>query len=231
MRLTLSAEMLLLTLDPNTGSPMSGQQGEGAVTAAVLVELCLRGRTVLEADRVVVADARPTGKRLLDTPLAVVAGRRPRSLSRVLGDIRADAVDAARRELLTEGVMADRSHRALGLFRVRRWGEVDPTVRAALRARLDAVVLRDQVPDERTAALIALVHGAELHEDAFPYDLSFRERRALRRRIAYLAAGAWAVPVLRDTVRITDVVARAALSGAVEGFGGGDGGGDGGGGG
>lgn len=226
MQLTLNAEMLLLTQEPETGTPRNRQQASAAVTAAVLVELCLRGRVRVERKRVTLTDPSATGFRLGDEVIAHLAGAsRPRRLHSVMGKFRRGAVDLSRAELLARGVVSDQSTRAMGMFTVGRWPDADPAPRAHLRRQLDAAVLHHHGPDQRTAALVALINGARLHRLAFPYDLSGREFRDLKRRAAYLAEGSWADPALREMLQQSTAVVGAAM--AASGGDGGDGGGGG----
>ncbi|MFD5747675.1 GPP34 family phosphoprotein [Streptomyces sp. NPDC127033] len=70
--------------------------------------------------------------------------------------------------LLDKGLVREEKKKALGLFPVRRYPEADGSVEAAVRWQLDAVVLHGEIPDERTASLAALLHGAKLHRLVFP---------------------------------------------------------------
>ncbi len=60
------------------------------------------------------------------------------------------------------------------MFPVRRFPETDGTAERELRVRLEELVLRHAEPDDRSAGLIALLHGAKLHRLAFPTCLARR---------------------------------------------------------
>ncbi|MEU6239228.1 GPP34 family phosphoprotein, partial [Kitasatospora sp. NPDC047058] len=76
--------------------------------------------------------------------------------------------------------------------------------------RLAAVVLDGAEPDERTAGLIALLHGARLHRLAFP-DVPARQVEA---RMAAIAEGQWAGVALRDAITATQAAVLAATTAA-----------------
>jgi hypothetical protein len=85
----------------------------------------------------------------------------------------------------------------LGVFPVRRFPETDGTVERELRARLGDVVLRGAEPDDRSAGLVALLHGAKLHRLAFP-DLP---RREVAPRMREISEGQWAGASVRKAIR------------------------------
>ncbi|MFC0498915.1 GPP34 family phosphoprotein [Streptomyces mutabilis] len=78
----------------------------------------------------------------------------------------------------------------------RRLGSVE----AAVRRRLEAVVLGGAAPDERTASLAALLHGAKLHRPAFP---DAAARRAVA-AVESVSQGRWSAAAVRHVVKAAE---------------------------
>lgn len=112
------------------------------------------------------------------------------------------------------GLVAEQVRKVLGVFPQRRYPEVDGTVERALRERLATAVLGNVRPDDRTAGLIALLHGAKLHRLAFPE----HSPAAVKPRMAEIADGQWAADGVRAAIRDMQaamVVMMAATAAAV----------------
>ncbi|WP_236579883.1 GOLPH3/VPS74 family protein [Streptomyces sp. HM190] len=167
---TLGEEVLLLSLDDSTGEARSPLRTPYAIAAAALLERAL-------------ADG-PDGAVLPDDAEKWINERRDGEYQRAL------------RGLLDKGLVREEKRRLLLVFRTTVHPEVDGTVEAALRGRLAAVVLEGSEPDHRTAALITLLHHADLRELAFP-DLDEEQSAAVERRMTEIAERHWADPALR----------------------------------
>ncbi|WP_081236733.1 GOLPH3/VPS74 family protein [Streptomyces viridosporus] len=210
---TLGEQLLLLSLDDESGTAKEQAKVALAVSAASLVELALAGRIDVTDDRVTVVDATPPGEPALDAALAAVAGRdRPGRTGDWINRLRTDAVARARAGLLEKGLVREERRKVLGLFPARRYPEADGSVEAAVRQRLDAVVLRGSVtPDERTASLVALLHGAKLHRLAFP-DADVRRVEAAMESVAH---GRWSATAVRHVVRAAESALTATVAATV----------------
>ncbi|MBC9716727.1 GPP34 family phosphoprotein [Streptomyces sp. TRM66268-LWL] len=201
MTITLAEEIMLLSLDDESGSAKKRDAAGWAVAGALLLELVLAGRVAVRGKHVAVVDAKPTGEPLLDDRVELlrkwIGERGERRVNEWLGKEQGRAVAPVVARLCARGVVVEEKRKALGIFPVRRYPEADGTVERELRDRLNAVVLRDAEPDVRTAGLIALVHGARLHEVAFP-----GERRGdIAPRMEQVAAGEWAGESVRAAIR------------------------------
>ncbi|SMQ16429.1 Golgi phosphoprotein 3 (GPP34) [Streptomyces sp. Ag82_O1-12] len=198
---TLGEQLMLLSLDDESGAAKESAKVAPAISGALLVELALAGRIGVTDDRVTVLDATPLGDPALDTALADIAGRdKPGSAKDWITRLKTDAMAWANRGLIEKGLVREEKKKVLGLFSVRRYPETDGSVEAAVRQRLDAVVLRGAAPDERTASLVALLHGAKLHRLAFP-DADAREVRAAMESISH---GQWSATAVRHVVRAAE---------------------------
>jgi Golgi phosphoprotein 3 (GPP34) len=82
----------------------------------------------------------------------------------------------------------------------RTWPTQDPSHEADMRQLVTQALVQPSAPDERTAALIALLHALKCEHkvvDPRPYQLS---RRQLRARAAEIAQGNWASEAVRKAI-------------------------------
>ncbi|MFI5757958.1 GPP34 family phosphoprotein [Streptomyces sp. NPDC051569] len=219
METTLGEELLLLSLDDKSGAGKESTKTASAIAAASLVELALAGRIEVTGDLVIVRDPAPVGVECLDAALAAVVARdKPRKVADWMYQLKREAVAGATQGLQAKGLIREETKKVLGLFPVRRYPEADGSVEAAVRRRLDAAVLQGETPDERTACLVALLHGAKLHRLAFPATGA----RAVEKRMAAIARGQWAAPAVRRVVdaaeaALTVIITSAATSAVIAG--------------
>ncbi|MGP3982446.1 GOLPH3/VPS74 family protein [Streptomyces sp. KR80] len=209
MAVTLAEEIMLLSLDDESGAPEQRQAAGWAVAGGILLELVLAGRASVEGKYLKLTDATPTGEQLLDGRLALLEswlrGREKRRVTEWLARDQAKAVGAAVESLCERGVVVERRHRKLGLFPARRYPEADSAAETELRQRLQAVVLEGAAPDVRTTGLIALIHAAKLHRLAFPGV----PRKQVADRMAVVAAGQWAGESVRAAIHDMQVALAA----------------------
>lgn len=218
-RLTLPEEVMLLSLDDDSGAGKDKESARWALAGGVLVELVTAGRLEVDGKTMTVVDTATTGFAHLDAALAAIAEKGPELKVRAgLDRARRAASDATTRSLVERGLIREETKKVLGLFPVTRYPEADGTAETELRQRLADVVLDGADPDERTAALVALLHGARLHRLVF----AKRDRRVVDRRMAEIADGQWVQPAVRRaideaTAVLTAVVVGAATAGAAGG--------------
>ncbi|WP_395297890.1 GPP34 family phosphoprotein [Kitasatospora hibisci] len=203
MPVTLGEEIMLLSLDDESGQAKDRWAAGWTVTSGLLLELALAERVRVDGGAVEVVDSSPTGSALLDGVLERIdAWARSSRSPTVAGWLRKDrgkSAEASLASLCAQGIVTEESHRVLGLFPVRRYPEADGAAERELRGRLAAVVLEGAEPDDRTSGLIALLHGAGLHRLAFP-DVP---RGEVEPRMAEIADGQWAGDAVRDGIRAT----------------------------
>jgi hypothetical protein len=102
--------------------------------------------------------------------------------------------------LAASGVLRAGHGRALGIFPTRTWPTQDPGHEAEMRQLVIQALVQPGAPDERTAALIALLHALKCEHkvvDPRAYQLS---RRQLRARAAEVAQGNWASEAVRKAI-------------------------------
>ncbi|MGW5398462.1 GOLPH3/VPS74 family protein [Streptomyces sp. NPDC003952] len=201
MQVTLAEEIMLLSLDDESGSVKQRAVVGWAVAGALLLELVLAERVRVSGKYLELADAPPTGEELLDGRVellrAWVGGRDGRRVTEWLTKDQAKAVAPVVERLVGRGVVVEERRKALGVFPVRRYPEADGTAERALRERLAAAVAEGAEPDERTASLIAVIHAAGLHGLAFPGI----PRKEITARTAAIADGQWAAGSIRTAIR------------------------------
>lgn len=170
MRMSLPEEVILLTLDDETGRPV-GRQGMAAgfaLAGAVMMELALAGRVDTDLDRLLVVDESPTGDGVLDLALArLVAEAVPDSRGALLVLSREESAlrEALLDRLVAKGVLRRVEGRILFVLPDRRYPKAEEGGQATeeARARLRRTVLgTDSIPEPRDALLLGLARAAGL---------------------------------------------------------------------
>ncbi|MFF8384101.1 GPP34 family phosphoprotein [Streptomyces kanasensis] len=201
MSVTLGEEIMLLSLDDASGVAKDRSSAAWAVAGGTLLELAVRYRVRVAGGLVSVTDTSATRVPLLDDRLerlAEWAGRRGGGkVTDWLTKDQSTAVRATVGSLCDRGLIVEERHRTLGIFPVRRYPEADGSVERELRDRLNRVVLEGSRPDDRTSALVALLHGARLHGIAFPG----MPRKEIEPRMAAIAEGKWVADSVRRAIR------------------------------
>lgn len=199
---TLAEEIMLLSLDDESGTVRERQACQWAVAGGIVLDLVLASRVSVDRGRITVVDTAPTGVALLDGRLRTIdtwaAGtRRPPKVTAWLTKDNRKALDATVDSLRDRGLVGHEQRKVLGMFPVWRFPKVDGTVESELRVRLEEVVLRHAEPDDRSAGLIALLHGAKLHRLAFPD----RPPREVVPRMREISEGQWVGESVRKAIR------------------------------
>lgn len=187
MRFPLPEEILLLTLDDETGRPVGrpGMAAGLALAGAVLMELALAGRIDTDRDRLERVDPAPTGDAVLDAAYAAIA-EAPDSRGAILVLARQEAAmrGALLARLVAAGVLREEAGRVLWVIATRRYPKrPDGTEAEEVRARLRRVLLGNEIPDPRDALLIGLARAAGL----LPLLLGPEELPLARERIVLVA--------------------------------------------
>lgn len=200
--MTLGEEIVLLSLDDESGAMRKRQACQWAVAGGIVLELVLAGRVSVDRGRLSVVDATPTGVRLVDDRLGMIdawaAGKKrpPKVTDWLTRDYR-KVLDATVESLRGRGLVGLERDTVLGVFPVRRFAVADGTVKREVRARLEDMVLRHAEPDARSAGLVALLHGAKLHSLAFPD----RPGKEVLPRMREISEGHWAGESVRRAIK------------------------------
>ncbi len=178
----LAEELLLLALDDDTGRlrGLSEKALASAVAGAQLLELAFRGRVDNDLTQLFVLDDSATGDELLDAALACLP---PAGESLTIGQ--ALAQGSLRSAELLEGTL----DRLVAQGQLRRAGpgvhhpKADRRPVVELRDRLRRLVLGEETPDPRDAAIVGLLDASGLA----PWLFSAAELEERRERLSRLA--------------------------------------------
>jgi Golgi phosphoprotein 3 (GPP34) len=204
----LAEDLLLLVTDDASGRlAASGSQVDAGLGGANLVELTLLGKVDITGERdqgkpgrIIVRDPAPPEDDVLDAALETLAARQGSKPSAVIGPLGKNLRPVLYERLAAGGVLRAEQRRALGIFPTRTWPTQDPGHEAEVRQLVTQALVQPGEPDERTAALIALLHALRCEHkvvDPKPYQLS---RRQLRARAAEVAQGNWASEAVRKAI-------------------------------
>ena len=226
----LAEDLLLLVTNDATGRlSVSGEPVDAGLGGANLVELTLLGKVDVSGEqdqgrrgRIIVRDPSPPGDEVLDAALQTLVKRQGRKPSAVIRPLGKKLRRVLYQRLAARGVLRAERRRMLGIFPTRTWPAADPSHKAEVRQHVTQALVGTAAPDERTAALIALLHALKCEHkvvDPRPYQLS---RRQLRARAAEIAQGNWASKAVRkaidDEIAGAAVVMGVAAGGAALGF-------------
>jgi hypothetical protein len=167
--LSLAEEIVLLSLDDETGRPIgrAGMAPDLALAGALLMELALARRIDTDRERLWVMDDAPTWDPVLDAALGELASPGAPCdaraaiilLARDAASVRATLVD----RLIAAGLLHRLERNVLWLFNTSRHPKperCDPA--AAARERIRSAVLAEEIPDPRDALLLGLARAAGL---------------------------------------------------------------------
>lgn len=212
----IAEDLALLLYDDESGKPVTGSPGlDYALGGAVLIELTLLGKVdiaeagdTVKAGRLKVLDTTPTGDAVLDERLALLAtkpGARPKDLMKKLSNNLRYQVLA---RLAERGVLEQDKGKVLGLFPVTRWPAKDARHEAEVRTGLDNVLKLGTQPDERTAALIALLSALNVVPKIVTGAV---DKRALKKRAKEISESDWAAAAVRKAVQEVQAAVTAAI--------------------
>jgi Golgi phosphoprotein 3 (GPP34) len=217
----LLAEDLLLLVTDNASGKLSvpGAQADAGLGGANLLELTLRNKVDVTGGqdpgrpgRIIVRDPSPAGGEVLDAALEILIARQGSKPSAVIQPLARNVRPALYQRLAASGVLRAARGRALGIFPTRSWPAHDPSREAGTRQLVTQALIQQTAPDERTAALIALLYALRCEHkvvDPRSYQLS---RRQLRARAAEIARGNWASEAVRKA--IDEMIAAVAAASA-----------------
>jgi hypothetical protein len=215
----IAEDLLVLLLDERSGRVAEGTNADTVLGGALLIELALLGAvTVSERTglwrtaKVRVEPGVDVDDPMLGEALAVVA-QKERGAQDLVTRLGRGCRDKVAARLVERGTLRLEESRALGLFRSRRWPAADPARASQLRQSLRGPLLQGTTPDERTAALVALLHAVNRAHRTI--DLEGRPAREVKRRAKEISEGAWAATAVRDSIQAATAAMTAAVTAAV----------------
>lgn len=215
-------DLLLLMLDDDSGTLSGTAYPRTVLGGAVLVELALTGAVDVEektsAWRSAKVRAIP-GAAPEDAVLRAaydVVAERPRTAQDLVDRLGKGLPERLADRLTERGILERHDDKVLGLFPRKRWPAVDSRREEEVRRSLTTVLVQGVEPDERTAALVALLSAIDKPHKVVDHDgLPSRE---VRKRAKAIADGDWAAKAVKDAITAsTAAIAAVAAGGAVAG--------------
>ncbi|GAA0927416.1 GOLPH3/VPS74 family protein [Streptomyces thermoalcalitolerans] len=198
-RRTLPEELLLLALDPATGTTAQPQSLDLGLAGAQLVELALAGRIAPDGDRIAVVMPRPTGDPTLDSALELLRRRgAPVRAVHWIGGPRLGLRQTYLAHLERCGMVAAVPGQMYGVLPTTRYQATDTAISREIKARLDTAVRTGVPPDARTAALAALAHAVGLGKHLYPGNEGRSSRSRLRDLIRHDPMGGLVAHAVMD---------------------------------
>ncbi|WP_037678333.1 GPP34 family phosphoprotein [Streptomyces griseus] len=210
--LTIGERIVLLALDEETGTLREAPLRVSlAVSAAALLELGTAGYLTERDGALVVAGASTPADPAAAAMAAHLRSHPEETPREWLLAVREQALDTAYKGLSEKGLVREQGRRVLGAFGSVKYPVTGLSELEALRGRLTAV-LEGQEPDERTAALITVLHHAGLQAVM----LRDSGAEAPEYRLSAIAEGQGTAAALGDAIRttvaaLTAVIASSAL--------------------
>ncbi len=211
----IAEDLVLLLLDDESGKLEHTTYLDVGIGGALLVELAVAENvSVVKGDglwaraRVSVSSAPPPDDPVLVEALALVA-EKPRSAEDLVGRLGKKRRDVLLARLRQRGILEETEHLTLGLIPRKRWPTVDSTHEDGVRRALADALVRGAQPDQRTAALVALLSALDLAHKVL--DREGLPAREVRKRAKEIAEGNWSAKAVRDAV----AAAQAAVTAAV----------------
>ncbi|GAA2179130.1 hypothetical protein GCM10009785_04580 [Brooklawnia cerclae] len=183
--LNLAHNVVLLTLDPDSGARRRRGLAAFAAAGALLVDLETAGRIALRDRRVYVVDATPTGDASLDITLALMAASEPRTPARWITRLRERGRLATRLldELVAAGTIARSPRRML---RASRYPVRDRLLLSRIRDSARKGLTTPATAPVESAALGGFMYSMQLGAAVAPHTRlgeRMAAQRTLRRRI------------------------------------------------
>jgi hypothetical protein len=216
--MTLIAEdLLLLLLDDEKGNLTSSSYPHTVLGGAVLLELALAGTVEVRKDGAWrSAKVHPTGTPAPADPVLVSAlgtvAERPRTAQDLVNRLGKGLKETLAERLVEQGMLQRRESRVLGLFPRTRWPVADRTHEDEVRRRLTAALGQGLTPDERTGALVALLHAIGRAHKVVPHEGV--PTAEVKRRAKEIAEGAWAAKAVKDAINAATAAIVAATAAA-----------------
>ncbi len=186
--LTLPEELLLLALRDKKGTVVSSASLAltYGLAGAILLELTILDKIVLEGDKFIVKDATPTGDDIFDEVLAKIhaskKSRKPSYWVNKLSGIK-KLKDRLLDRLVGQGILRRKEHNVLWVIPTKRYPTLSGAPEMKRRELIRTAILHNVKPDERTSILICLVNACSLVNEIFEKE----ERKVAKKRIKEIA--------------------------------------------
>lgn len=222
MSTLISEDLLLLLLDDDKGTMTGTWYPRPVLGGGLLIELALNEAATVEAKASIwtgakvtaVPQARPEDD-LLGAGYDLLA-KKPTSAMDLVQRLGNGLQEQLADRLVERGILERRDDKVLGLFPRTRWPMVDSAHEDAVRRAITAALVQGTTPDERTAALIALLSAIDRAHKVVDHDRV--PAKDIRKRAKEIADGDFAAKAVRDSISASmAAIATVAAGGAVAG--------------
>ena len=219
MDMLIVEDVMLLLLDDATGTVPGSSNLHLVLGGAVLIELALTEKVMVEPDRsrwrsprvFPVPGAPVPADPLLAGALGLIAAQ-PRTATDLVDRLGRDLRDHVAQRLANRGMVQLKTGKVLGLFPTTSWPALDPSHEQELRGTLDLVLARGATPDARTAAVIALMNATDLLHRVF--GVPGVHPKVIRARGKEIAQGQWAAKAVTDAIAAANAAVMASIAAA-----------------
>jgi hypothetical protein len=204
----IAEDLLLLLTADDTGKLAADRTNVNmALGGALLADLACMERVDLagldervQAGRLIIRDAGPTGDSTLDDALATVGrkeGKKPQNVVAALGK----RTRARLYERLAEaGLLRSEEGRILGIFPTHRWPAEQTDHEEEVRAGLAASLRRGAATDARTGALVSLLFALKAVPQAVAPESVGLPKGELNASAKRIAEGDWVGKAVRSAI-------------------------------
>lgn len=220
---------MLLALDEEKGRSGFASDLSAVLAGALLIDLVDAGHLREEDGKLIASDRpAPAAQPLADALAKVADSHKPRDAKYWVSSsgLRSSSLERdIAAGLARRGILREERRKLLGVVSTTRFPEADPEPERRLRERLSAVLLGEREPDQRSAALVALLKSINLLTELVPRELRKEADRRADDLLEPGSVGSAAERSMRDTqvAAITAGVAGGAGATVVGGDGGGGG--------
>jgi hypothetical protein len=189
-KLTLAEELLLITLDHESGmllDSISPFKYHIALAASLIMELTLKGKLDIDTEKLFVVSSAETGNPILDKPLAeIVAEKTSLRTSEWLKRFAKNGESLSNQlmeSLVAKGVLQLIDKRVFWVLKTRTYSATSGIEEREVKERLMLLLNSDEIPDASDALLIGLLRSVGI----FSLLLSPSELDNLQNRIDQIA--------------------------------------------
>ena len=185
--LTLAEDIVLILLDDSSGrlASVDLMTLNYSMAGAVLMELALRNKIDTDLDKLLVADDKQTGVKLLDHYLDLISreiddtNNNTRYWLTELSNYGDDILDTALEMLVEKKILKLEEKKILWVFGTRRYPMVDHSQEKEVKRRLIDLLMSDEIPSPKDVVLVCLIDTCSL----FNTILSDKQVQQLKPRI------------------------------------------------
>ena len=189
-KLTLAEELLLITLDHESGmllDSISPFKYHIALAASLIMELTLKGKLDIDTEKLFVVSSAETGNPILDKPLAeIVAEKTSLRTSEWLKRFAKNGESLSNQlmeSLVAKGVLQLIDKRVFWVLKTRTYSATSGIEEREVKERVMLLLNSDEIPDASDALLIGLLRSVGI----FSLLLSPSELDSLQNRIDQIA--------------------------------------------